>query len=53
MDSAFGLVGKDYVIVVTDCSVVYSILKLKVEIILFWKSLERAFHMFCIMPSGH
>jgi len=30
MDSAFGLVGKDYVIVVTDCSVVYSILKLKV-----------------------
>jgi len=34
MDSAFGLVGKDYVIVVTDCSVVYSILKLKVNLCL-------------------
>ncbi|KAL4506738.1 hypothetical protein ABPG72_001159 [Tetrahymena utriculariae] len=28
MDSAIGVVGKDFVIVATDCSVVYSILKL-------------------------
>ena len=31
MDTAFGIVGKDFVIVASDCSVARSILKLKVK----------------------